>query len=168
MDGALHSADHGAAAELDAPLRHLGRNMRPRHPDDRIQGRPRPGRQPRAALGCGAHLRRHLLLRARVHAVRAGVHTLQDAAGCAAALLLHRRVGAARHCHLDRRCHRAELEELYEKYLTKAMKAKLNATQKAKVQAAILEKAILAEVDHKVAQTSAGIAKEIRDMAKGL
>mmetsp|Transcript_49487 Transcript_49487/g.119201 ORF Transcript_49487/g.119201 Transcript_49487/m.119201 type:complete len:225 (+) Transcript_49487:509-1183(+) len=85
--------------------------MRPRHPDDRIQGRPRPGRQPRAALGCGAHLRRHLLLRARVHAVRAGVHTLQDAAGCAAALLLHRRVGAARHRRLDRRCHRAELEE---------------------------------------------------------
>jgi transcription termination factor NusB len=66
------------------------------------------------------------------------------------------------------RQHKDELEELYEKYLTKAMKAKLNATQKAKVQAAILEKAILAEVDHKVAQTSAGIAKEIRDMAKGL
>ena len=66
------------------------------------------------------------------------------------------------------RQHGDEMEELYEKYLTKAMKAKLNATQKAKVQAAILEKAILAEVDHKVAQTSAGIAKEIRDMAKGL
>ena len=66
------------------------------------------------------------------------------------------------------RQHKAEMEELYEKYLTKAMKAKLSATQKAKVQAAILEKAILAEVDHKVAKTSAAIAKEIRDMAKKL
>jgi len=66
------------------------------------------------------------------------------------------------------RQHRDEMEELYEKYLSKAMKAKLNATQKAKVQAAILEKAILAEVDHKVAKTSAAIAKEIRDMAKKL
>ena len=66
------------------------------------------------------------------------------------------------------RQHRDEMEELYEKYLTKAMKAKLNATQKAKVQAAILEKAILAEVDHTVAKTSAAIAKEIRDMAKKL
>ena len=66
------------------------------------------------------------------------------------------------------RQHGDEMEELYEKYLTKAIKAKLNATQKAKVQAAILEKAILAEVDHKVAKTSAAIAKEIRDMAKKL
>ena len=66
------------------------------------------------------------------------------------------------------RQHRDEMEELYEKYLSKAMKAKLDATQKAKVQAAILEKAILAEVDHKVAKTSAAIAKEIRDMAKKL
>ena len=66
------------------------------------------------------------------------------------------------------RQHRDEMEELYEKYLTKAMKAKLDATQKAKVQAAILEKAILAEVDHTVAKTSAAIAKEIRDMAKKL
>ena len=66
------------------------------------------------------------------------------------------------------RQHGDEMEELYEKYLTKAMKAKLNATQKAKVQAAILEKAILAEVDHTVAKTSAAIAKEIRDMAKKL
>ena len=66
------------------------------------------------------------------------------------------------------RQHRDEMEELYEKYLTKAMKAKLNATQKAKVKAAILEKAILAEVDHKVAKTSAAIAKEIRDIAKKL
>jgi hypothetical protein len=60
------------------------------------------------------------------------------------------------------------LEELYEKYLTKAMKAKLNATQKAKVQAAILEKAILSEVDHKVVKTSNAIAKDIREMAKKL
>ena len=60
------------------------------------------------------------------------------------------------------------MEELYEKYLTKAMKAKLDATQKAKVQAAILEKAILAEVDHKVVKTSNAIAKEIREMAKKL
>ena len=66
------------------------------------------------------------------------------------------------------RQHKDEMEELYEKYPTKAMKAKLSATQKAKVQAAILEKAILAEVDHKVAKTSAAIAKEIRDMAKKL
>ncbi len=66
------------------------------------------------------------------------------------------------------RQHKDEMEELYEKYLTKAMKAKLDATQKAKVQAAILEKAILAEVDHKVAKTSAAIAKEIRVMAKEL
>ena len=66
------------------------------------------------------------------------------------------------------RQHGDEMEELYEKYLSKAMKAKLNATQKAKVQAAILEKAILAEVDHTVAKTSAAIAKEIRDMAKKL
>ena len=66
------------------------------------------------------------------------------------------------------RQHKDEMEELYEKYLTKAMKAKLDATQKAKVQAAILEKAILAEVDHKVAKTSAMLAKEIREMAKKL
>ena len=66
------------------------------------------------------------------------------------------------------RQHGDEMEELYEKYLTKAMKAKLDATQKAKVKAAILEKAILAEVDHTVARTSAAIAKEIRDMAKKL
>ena len=66
------------------------------------------------------------------------------------------------------RQHKDELEELYEKYLTKAMKAKLNATQKAKVQAAILEKAILSEVDHKVVKTSNAIAKDIREMAKKL
>ena len=66
------------------------------------------------------------------------------------------------------RQHGDEMEELYEKYLTKAMKAKLDATQKAKVQAAILEKAILSEVDHKVVNTSKAIAKEIREMAKKL
>ena len=66
------------------------------------------------------------------------------------------------------RQHKDELEELYEKYLSKAMKAKLDATQKAKVQAAILEKSILSEVDHKVAKTSAMLAKEIREMAKKL
>ena len=66
------------------------------------------------------------------------------------------------------RQHKDEMEELYEKYLTKAMKAKLDATQKAKVQAAILEKAILAEVDHKVSKTSSAIAKDIREMAKKL
>ncbi len=66
------------------------------------------------------------------------------------------------------RQHKDELEELYEKYLTKAMKAKLDATQKAKVQAAILEKAILSEVDHKVVKTSNALAKEIREMAKKL
>ena len=66
------------------------------------------------------------------------------------------------------RQHKDEMEELYEKYLTKAMKAKLDATQKAKVQAAILEKAILSEVDHKVVKTSNALAKEIREMAKKL
>ena len=66
------------------------------------------------------------------------------------------------------RQHKDELEELYEKYLTKAMKAKLSVTQKAKVQAAILEKAILSEVDHRVKKTEVALAKEIRDMAKGL
>ena len=66
------------------------------------------------------------------------------------------------------RQHGDEMEELYEKYLTKAMKAKLNATQKAKVKAAILEKAILAEVDHKVKAIEKDLTKEIRDLAKNL
>ena len=66
------------------------------------------------------------------------------------------------------RQHKDEMEELYEKYLTKAMKAKLNATQKAKVQAAILEKAILAEVDHKAKAIEKELTKEIRDLAKNL
>ena len=66
------------------------------------------------------------------------------------------------------RQHKAEMEELYEKYLTKAMKAKLDMTQKAKVKAAILEKAILAEVDHRVKSIEKGLVKEIRDVVKNL
>ena len=66
------------------------------------------------------------------------------------------------------RQHKDEMEELYEKYLTKAMKAKLDATQKAKVKAAILEKAILAEVDHKAKAIEKELTKEIRDLAKKL
>ena len=66
------------------------------------------------------------------------------------------------------RQHKDELEELYEKYLTKAMKAKLDATQKAKVKAAILEKAILTEVDHKAKAIEKELTKEIRDLAKNL
>jgi len=66
------------------------------------------------------------------------------------------------------RQHRDEMEELYEKYLSKAMKAKLDATQKAKVKAAILEKAILAEVDHRVKSIEKGLVKEIRDVVKNL
>ena len=66
------------------------------------------------------------------------------------------------------RQHGDEMEELYEKYLTKAMKAKLDATQKAKVQAAILEKAILSEVDHTVKKTEVALAKEMRELAKKL
>ena len=66
------------------------------------------------------------------------------------------------------RQHRDEMEELYEKYLTKAMKAKLDATQAAKVKAAILEKAILAEIDHKAKDVEKELMKEIRDMSKKL
>jgi transcription termination factor NusB len=66
------------------------------------------------------------------------------------------------------RQHKDELEALYEKYLTKAMKAKLDATQKAKLQAAILEKAILAEVDHKAKSVEKELVKEIRGMLKDL
>ena len=66
------------------------------------------------------------------------------------------------------RQHKDEMEELYEKYLTKAMKAKLDATQKAKVKAAILEKAILAEVDHKAKAIEKELTKENRDLAKNL
>ena len=66
------------------------------------------------------------------------------------------------------RQHGDEMEELYEKYLTKAMKAKLDMTQKAKVKAAILEKAILAEVDHKAKAIEKELVKEIRDVVKNL
>ena len=66
------------------------------------------------------------------------------------------------------RQHGDEMEELYEKYLSKAMKAKLDATQKAKVKAAILEKAILAEVDHKAKDIEKELVKEIRDLVKNL
>ena len=66
------------------------------------------------------------------------------------------------------RQHGDEMEELYQKYLTKAMQRKLDATQKAKVKAAILEKAILAEVDHKAKAIEKELTKEIRDLAKKL
>ena len=66
------------------------------------------------------------------------------------------------------RQHKDEMEALYEKYLTKAMKAKMDATQKAKVKAAILEKAILAEVDHTAKNVEKQLMAEIRDMSKKL
>ena len=66
------------------------------------------------------------------------------------------------------RAHKDEMEELYQKYLTKAMKAKLDVTQAAKVKAAILEKAILAEVDHKAKDIEKELTQEIRDIAKNL
>jgi len=66
------------------------------------------------------------------------------------------------------RAHQEELDELYEKFLTKAQKAKLDAKQAALVKAAILEKAILAEVDHKAKDVEASLSKEIRNMAKKL
>ena len=66
------------------------------------------------------------------------------------------------------RQHKDEMEALYEKYLTKAMKAKMDATQKAKVKAAILEKAILAEVDHTAKDVEKQLMAEIRDISKKL
>ena len=66
------------------------------------------------------------------------------------------------------RRHKDEMEELYEKYLTKAMKAKLDATQKAKVKAAILEKAILAELDHNAKSVEKDLTREIRDLVRNL
>ena len=66
------------------------------------------------------------------------------------------------------RAHKDEMEELYEKYLTKAMKAKLNLQQQVVVKAAILEKAILAEVDHKAKDIEKELTKEIRDIVKAL
>jgi hypothetical protein len=44
----------------------------------------------------------------------------------------------------------------------------LDATQKAKIQAAILEKAILAEVDHTAKNVEKQLIAEIRDMSKKL
>ena len=64
--------------------------------------------------------------------------------------------------------HKDEMEALYEKYLTQAMKAKLDATQRAKVEAAILEKAILAEVDHTARSVERQIKSEIRLLVKEL
>ena len=66
------------------------------------------------------------------------------------------------------RAHQEELDELYEKFLTTAQKAKLDVKQAAIIKAAILEKAILAEVDHKAKDVQASLTKEIRDMAKKL
>ena len=66
------------------------------------------------------------------------------------------------------RQHKDEMEALYEKYLTKAMKAKMDATQKAKLKAAILEKAILAEVDHTAKDVEKQLMAEIRDISKKL
>jgi len=66
------------------------------------------------------------------------------------------------------RAHKDEMEELYEKYLTKAMKAKLNLQQQAVVKAAILEKAILAEVDHRAKNIEKDLTREIREIAKKL
>ena len=63
------------------------------------------------------------------------------------------------------RQHKDEMEALYDKYLTIAMKKKLDATQKAKVQAAILEKAILAEVDHTAKDVEKQLKAEIRNLA---
>ena len=77
-------------------------------------------------------------------------------------LMVRKQVEKFMHAHKD------ELEELYEKFLTKAQKAKLDAKQAALVKAAILEKAVLAEVDHKAKEVEASLAKEIRDMAKKL
>tara|TARA_Y100000310_G_scaffold318787_1_gene373264 strand:- start:33 stop:437 length:405 start_codon:yes stop_codon:yes gene_type:complete len=66
------------------------------------------------------------------------------------------------------RKHKDEMEALYEKYLTVAMKKKLDVTQKAKIQAAILEKAILAEVDHTAKGVEAQLKAEIRLLVKEL
>jgi hypothetical protein len=66
------------------------------------------------------------------------------------------------------RAHKDEMEELYEKYLTKAMKAKLDLQQQAVVKAAILEKAILAEIDHRAKNIEKDLTREIREIAKKL
>ncbi len=77
-------------------------------------------------------------------------------------LIVRKQVEKFMHAHQD------ELDELYEKFLSKAQKAKLDAKQAALVKAAILEKAVLAEVDHKAKKFEADLAKEVRDMAKKL
>ena len=64
--------------------------------------------------------------------------------------------------------HKDEMEELYNKYFTKAMQAKMDATKAAKIKAAILEKAILSEVDHRARGVEAGLRKEMRSLAKEL
>ena len=78
------------------------------------------------------------------------------------------RLFARKHAEKFMHAHKDELDELYEKFLTKAQKAKLDAKQAALVKAAILEKAVLAEVDHKAKEVEASLTKEIRDMAKKL
>ena len=64
--------------------------------------------------------------------------------------------------------HKDEMEELYNKYFTKAMQAKMDATKAAKIKAAILEKAILSEVDHRARSVEAGLKKEMRALSKEL
>jgi hypothetical protein len=48
------------------------------------------------------------------------------------------------------------------------MKAKLDLQQQAVVKAAILEKAILAEVDHRAKNIEKDLTREIREIAKKL
>ncbi len=66
------------------------------------------------------------------------------------------------------RQHKDEMEELYSKYFTKAMQAKMDATKAAKIKAAILEKAILSEVDHRTKAAEATLKKEMRELSKNL
>jgi len=64
--------------------------------------------------------------------------------------------------------HKDEMEELYNKYFTKVMQAKMDATKAAKIKAAILEKAILSEVNHRTRSAEAGLKREMRELAKKL
>jgi hypothetical protein len=64
--------------------------------------------------------------------------------------------------------HKDEMEELYNKYFTKVMQAKIDATKAAKIKAAILEKAILSEVDHRTKAAEADLKKEMRELSKNL
>ena len=66
------------------------------------------------------------------------------------------------------RQHKDEMEELYNKYFTKVMQAKMDATKAAKIKAAILEKAILSEVDHRTKAAEAALKKEMRELSKNL